>query len=225
MPLIEFICYNPKQCKAGFSQAPAAWLPIKIPSRTANPPSRLDIKQPVSTKRQAKPPRAPAFPRAPSRSPGAAVPRGSAPGPGSPPGWPWGTRGGPGARGTEQTRGCPGAHGIVARLSAIPPMGVFRMGFQSRWWPCAWGCCPKPLRHLGCPTRPHTTMLKGPCCRATLGQHGSPVLPRASRDGAGTPSRGARWASRGSPTTSAPFRNLPGASGAPGGSRRPQPGG
>lgn len=58
LPLIEFICYNPKQCKAGFSQAPAAWLPIKIPSRTANPPSRLDIKQPVSTKRQAQPPHA-----------------------------------------------------------------------------------------------------------------------------------------------------------------------
>lgn len=38
LPLIEFICYNPKQCKAGFSQAPAACLPIKIPSRTANPP-------------------------------------------------------------------------------------------------------------------------------------------------------------------------------------------
>lgn len=52
LPLIEFICYNPKQCKAGFSQAPAACLPIKIPSRTANPPSRLDIKQPVSKKRQ-----------------------------------------------------------------------------------------------------------------------------------------------------------------------------
>lgn len=56
LPLIEFICYNPKQCKAGFSQAPAACLPIKIPSRTANPPSRLDIKQPVSKKRQAKSP-------------------------------------------------------------------------------------------------------------------------------------------------------------------------
>lgn len=56
LPLIEFICYNPKQCKAGFSQAPAACLPIKIPSRTANPPSRLDIKQPVSKMRQAKPP-------------------------------------------------------------------------------------------------------------------------------------------------------------------------
>lgn len=56
LPLIEFICYNPKQCKAGFSQAPAACLPIKIPSRTANPPSRLDIKQPVSKKRQEKPP-------------------------------------------------------------------------------------------------------------------------------------------------------------------------
>lgn len=56
LPLIEFICYNPKQCKAGFSQAPAACLPIKIPSRTANPPSRLDIKQPVSKKRQEKSP-------------------------------------------------------------------------------------------------------------------------------------------------------------------------
>lgn len=54
LPLIEFICYNPKQCKAGFSQAPAACLPIKIPSQTANPPSRLDIKQPVSKKRRAK---------------------------------------------------------------------------------------------------------------------------------------------------------------------------
>lgn len=56
LPLIEFICYNPKQCKAGFSQAPAACLPIKIPSRTANSPSRLDIKQPVSKKRQEKSP-------------------------------------------------------------------------------------------------------------------------------------------------------------------------
>ena len=65
MPLIEFICYNPKQCKAGFSQAPAACLPIKIPSRTANPPSRLDKKQPVSKKRQAKSPSARADPPLP----------------------------------------------------------------------------------------------------------------------------------------------------------------
>lgn len=148
LPLIEFICYNPKQCKAGFSQAPAAWLPIKIPSRTANPPSRLDIKQPVSTERQAKPPQAPAIPRAPSRSPGAAVPRGLRARPQIPSRVALGD-----TRGTRS----PGAAPELGVAQRYPTHGRF----QSRWWPCAWGWRPQSRGRLGCPHRPHTVMLGG----------------------------------------------------------------
>lgn len=40
LPLIEFICYNPKQCKAGFSQAPAA-CPLKYHLEQQIPPPAL----------------------------------------------------------------------------------------------------------------------------------------------------------------------------------------
>lgn len=129
LPLIEFICHNPKQCKAGFSQAPAACLPIKIPSRTANPPSRLDIKQPVSKKQQAKPPCARVDPLLP-------VPVACrAPGP-----FPGGSRGNKGScRAAQRPRlravpssGSPSLqpHGKDG-LSPILPTSVFQAGFQA----------------------------------------------------------------------------------------------
>lgn len=122
LPLIEFICYNPKQCKAGFSQAPAACLPIKIPSRTANPPSRLDIKQPVSKKRQEKSPCVRAEPLLPIL-----LPQGRGPA-----GLPVPFRVAPGEINAlqEDSKLLSVASG-QGRLSPLLPTGVFQLGFQS----------------------------------------------------------------------------------------------
>lgn len=122
LPLIEFICYNPKQCKAGFSQAPAACLPIKIPSRTANPPSRLDIKQPVSKKRQEKFPCVRAKPLLPILLPQGRWPAGL----------PIPLRVAPG-----EVRALQGDSKLISvasgqgRLSPVLPTDVFQLGFQS----------------------------------------------------------------------------------------------
>lgn len=147
LPLIEFICYNPKQCKAGFSQAPAACLPIKIPSRTANPPSRLDIKQPVSKKRQEKSPCVRAEPLVPIL-----LPQGP---------WPAGLpvpfRVAPGEicalQGDSKPISVAAGQG---RLSPVLPTGVFQLGFQSSlaWQDLALSLVLSlPLQSLGSPNQ------------------------------------------------------------------------
>jgi len=158
LPLIEFICYNPKQCKAGFSQAPAACLPIKIPSRTANPPlppwyktaGQQAAAREVSLRASRPPGPHPTPPRSAARGAPSPLPGGS--------GGNEGPAGTPKAPGSEQAR-CPGAHrcGIRAWVGWAPSCP---QAFSSRDGirPCRWGYSP-PAPSLGTPNRL-------PSCRA-----------------------------------------------------------